>query len=80
MPICLTAGPNETPRFYLINQTLGGPFVRVLRVRAGILLLITQRILPEGGCEVWDRPMYPGDSCLHELEGTARRYMANWRI
>jgi hypothetical protein len=48
MPICLTAGSNETPRFYLINQTLGGPLVHTLRVRAGILLLITQRILPEG--------------------------------
>ena len=33
---------------YLINQTLGGPLVRALRARAGILLLINQRILPRG--------------------------------
>ena len=30
---------------YLMNQTLGGPLVRALRARAGILLLINQRIL-----------------------------------
>jgi len=33
---------------YLINQTPGGPLVRALRARAGILLLINQRILHRG--------------------------------
>ena len=31
--------------YYFINQTLGRPLVRALRARAGILLLINQRIL-----------------------------------
>ena len=31
---------------HLINQTLGGPLVRALRARAGILLLINQLNLP----------------------------------
>ena len=36
-------------QIYLMNQTLGGPLVRALRARAGILLLI-QRIFHRG-CE-----------------------------
>ena len=38
---------------YLINQTLGGLLVRALCVRAGILLLINQRILPREPESLW---------------------------
>ena len=33
----------------------GGPLVRALRARAGILLLITQRILHQGSESLWSQ-------------------------
>jgi hypothetical protein len=40
---------------YLMNQTLGGLLVRALRARAGILLLINQRIFHRGSESLWSQ-------------------------
>ena len=49
--------------FYLINQTLGGPLVRALRARAGILLHITTNSLPRVYSFVHDQLPPPQASC-----------------
>ena len=45
----------DLPQAYLMNQTLSGPLVRALRARAGILLLINQRILHRGSERLWSQ-------------------------